>query len=337
MSVLLIYRRMTSGSFSMERLFRIISSFYPPGLGAREALVPFESRGVLPRVRNILWARRQRADIFHVIGDVHYVTLGLPRSRTVLTVHDCGGVLRAKNRFRREVLRWLWFVIPVRKSAAVVAISENTKRELAKVARFPAKKIRVIPNCIDPRFAWSQHEFDAERPRILQIGQAQNKNIPRLAAALEGISCHLHIVGMIHPETLAALKRHGVDFSNSVGISFEQLQKEYHQADMVAFVSTYEGFGLPILEAQATGRALVTSRLSPMREVAGEGAVLVDPYDVSDIRRGILSIIRDPVLRDSVIRKGRANAERYTPSSIARRYEALYEEIARGAGKGTRC
>jgi glycosyltransferase involved in cell wall biosynthesis len=81
------------------------------------------------------------------------------------------------------------------------------------------------------------------------------------------------------------------------------MRNEYLRADLVAFCSTFEGFGLPIIEAQAMRTPVVSSELSPMKEVAGDGAVLVDPFDVSKIREGILKIINNDDFRDESDRK----------------------------------
>jgi glycosyltransferase involved in cell wall biosynthesis len=97
---------------------------------------------------------------------------------------------------------------------------------------------------------------------------------------------------------------------------------------MVLFASTYEGFGLPIIEAQATGRPVVTSRVTAMPEVAGDGACLVDPYDVASIRSGVLRVLGDRGYRDSLVHRGFENVRRFEPGRIAAQYARLYEEVA---------
>src|SRR5208337_1024224 len=96
---------------------------------------------------------------------------------------------------------------------------------------------------------------------------------------------------------------------------------------MLCFCSFLEGFGLPILEAQATGRPVITSNLSSMPEVAGKSACLADPYDVSSIRSGILKIINEPDYRETLIAKGFENVKRYSLSRVVKMYTNLYTEI----------
>ena len=98
-------------------------------------------------------------------------------------------------------------------------------------------------------------------------------------------------------------------------------------ADIIIFPSLYEGFGLPILEGQKAGRAVLTSFLSPMKEVAGAGACLVDPYDSESIRAGIKKIIDDAGYRADIINRGFENIHQYEVQQIADQYLGLYSAI----------
>src|SRR5690606_1333289 len=141
-----------------------------------------------------------------------------------------------------------------------------------------------------------------------------------------GISCHLRIIGKPSHEQITFLQENAVDYSSVSSISAKQVANEYRNADIVIFASTYEGFGLPILEAQATGRPLVTSNISPMNCVAGNEAVLVDPFDVNSIRSGVVRLIENTAFRNQVVKAGLHNVERYRPNLIAQQYISLYQE-----------
>jgi glycosyltransferase involved in cell wall biosynthesis len=110
-------------------------------------------------------------------------------------------------------------------------------------------------------------------------------------------------------------------------LSNEDLLKQYQCADMLVFASTYEGFGLPIVEANAVGRAVVTSNICSMPEVAGDAACLVDPYDVESIRKGILQVINCADYRAALVTAGLKNVERFRPEKIAEQYAQLYRKI----------
>jgi glycosyltransferase involved in cell wall biosynthesis len=108
----------------------------------------------------------------------------------------------------------------------------------------------------------------------------------------------------------------------------EELVAAYRRSDMVVFASLYEGFGLPILEAQAIGRPVITSNFGAMREAAGEGALLVDPYSVEAIREAIMRIKNELGLREELVCKGRENAEKFRADAIALKYAQIYRALA---------
>ena len=102
-------------------------------------------------------------------------------------------------------------------------------------------------------------EFNVAKPVVFQIGTGFKKNLERVAEALWAVLCHLRIVGRIDDEQTGAQVRYGIDYSCVSNISNEEVINEYYRCDMLVFASTYEGFGLPIVEAQATGRPVVTT------------------------------------------------------------------------------
>ena len=110
-------------------------------------------------------------------------------------------------------------------------------------------------------------------------------------------------------------------------MDYQDIINLYKIADIVTFVSKYEGFGVPILEAQATGRPVITSNLSPMKEVAGKGAIFVDPYNVEDIRVAVKTIIFDAEFRQKLVKQSLENVKKYSAKSIAEKYIQLYKQI----------
>ena len=273
------------------------------------------------------------ADVHHIVGDVHYLAFGLPGKRLVLTIHDCAALERLKG-WRRELLRQLWFVLPMKQAAVVTTISETTKEELRRWVGKLADKVVVIPNCVRAEFQPDPKPFNEKCPVVLQVGTGWNKNLVGVARALIGIPCRLEIVGQMDGFQRAALRASHVNFRELGRISDEDLLEAYRRSDLVLFASHYEGFGLPILEAQAVGRPVVTSNLSSMPEAAGKGALLIDPADPQAIRTAVKSIISDAKLRERLVRDGFENVSHFHPEVVARRYETIYRQCLDG---GERC
>jgi len=326
-TVVFFYRKpRVAGNFSIEFLFQHIQNALPPHVRTRTAISRHESNGLWPRVYNAWEAARRQADINHVTGDVHFLTLLMRKRKTVLTIHDCG-FMKHPSAAARAVLRWFWLVLPVARSRVVTVVSQATKDEVLRYVSCNPDKIRVIPNFISDRYAPRPKPFNARRPVILQVGTAFNKNVERLIEALAGIPCQLVIIGKLTEAQVVLLARHRINYANAYNLSEEELVRQYEGCDLLAFVSTYEGFGMPILEAQTVERPVVTSNVLSMPEVAGGGACLVDPYSVTAIREGILRVIGDEVYRNGLIAKGRENVKRYSLTSVAGTYTRLYEEM----------
>lgn len=268
-------------------------------------------------------------------GQSHYITLVLPTDRTVLTIHDLRFV-HDRTGLRGWVLRKLLLDLPIRKLKYITAISEATRDEIVEYTRCDPSLIRVIENPIRDEFLQKQdiREFYKSRPTILQIGITENKNIPRLVEALQGIPCRLVIVGRISETIREMCQRFGVEIENLQDLTDSEIVEQYRDADIVSFCSTYEGFGMPIIEAQALGKPVITSDLSPMKEVAGGAAIMVDPFNVEQIRNGILSLINNGDLREQLVKLGLENVKRFEAANIARQYEALYEEIYEANSRG---
>jgi glycosyltransferase involved in cell wall biosynthesis len=229
---------------------------------------------------------------------------------------------------KHTLLKYFWFTLPLKKCALVTVISKATKDELMKFTNYPENRIHVVPVAISPDFTYAPKKF-SNRPVILQVGTTINKNLDRLVQALKGIDCHVNFIGSLPDSVKASLNENNISFSNATDISHAALVEQYRLCDMISFVSTYEGFGMPIVEANAVGRPVVTSNILSMPEVAGNAACLVDPFDVADIRRGIMQVISNETYRSQLIKNGLENRKRFDPQAIADQYLALYLQLSR--------
>lgn len=319
------------GQFSVERVFSDVVDALPPDVDASLVEVPFPSRGVLPRLRNMLFVARLQADVVHITGDIQYCALAVRSSRCVLTVLDLVSVWRLTG-WRRRILELLWYRLPVRRAAAVTTISDAVRDELVDLIPQAGRKTTVIGCPVGQGFSLATVE--PTRPsvfRVLLVGSAPHKNLERVATALEGLSVHLHVVGQVNDEQRRLVDRLGLSFSQTADLPDLEMRTTYQSSSVLVFVSTYEGFGLPILEAQACGTPVITSSIPPMCDVAGGAAILVDPYDVASIRRGVEALLSDAALHAYLSEAGRLNAADHSPTRVAEIYADTYRRLALGA------
>ena len=326
MKVVIIHRKQRSGAYSIEELFHTIAG----DLGKHAEVIEYEV-GSRYRILIDMWRLwRLHADIYHITGDVHYMALLLPRRKTLLTVHDIYHYTKQLQGIKRWVYKWLWLILPIRRAGAVTAISEETRRSIKTNLGIINREIVVVPNCVNPIFHPVPKPFNENRPIVLQVGTRPNKNILRVIDAIRGTQCQLSIIGPLTDEIKYKLRESGVLYENYENLTTEEIAQRYVEADLVCFASLYEGFGMPIIEAQAVGRPLITSNLEPMKSVAAIGACLVDPNCVDSIRDQILRIISDSTYRSKLVKNGFANVERYSPRAVAVQYFDLYSEINSG-------
>ena len=323
-SVCFIERR-EGGSPSIERVFRAVADeLNKRSIQTSFVKVPY-GNGIFGVFLNLLLFRPPQADIFHITGHVNYLGLTVPKRNSVSTIHDLT-ILDLRSGFRRWLIEKLFFVWPSRRLKYLTAISPATKERLIESADISPETVRVIEN---PLLVSSNQKstFRDTDPIILQVGTAPNKNVERLVEALAGIPCRLHIVGRISDSLRQRIQVLNISIINDESLDDVGIEEAYRNADIVTLCSTNEGFGLPIIEAQANGTLVITSDRSPMREVSGGGAILVDPDSADSIRDGILVGMENNELRSTTVQSGRRNVLRFEKSEIARQYLSLYKEI----------
>ncbi len=326
-AIKLFLRPSRPDAFSIENLFQTLYPYIQKGTKAELHILKSKSTGVLNRWRLLQEVKKNKSlRVNHITGDINFVALFLNRRTTILTIHDVESLQRP-NPIASFLLNLFWLKLPVQAAGKITVVSQQTRMKLLEKVAVSPEKIIVIPNPVSNLYQYCYKEFNKEKPNLLQIGTKYNKNLEMLIPALAGLSCTLTIVGKLSVQQEALLKQYRIEYCNKTGLSNEELLDEYIHADIVTFVSTFEGFGMPIIEANAVGRVVLTSNISAMPEVAADAAYLVNPFDCSAIREAILELIDNDLLREQLIERGVHNAKRYSPEIIAGMYLALYESM----------
>jgi hypothetical protein len=178
--VSLLLRKPLAGQHSYERLYSRCAAAFPRDIAARLVRSRFTSRGLLRRLFITVEAAFRRADVFHVTGDAQFLTCLLPRSRTILTIHDVISARRLRG-VRRRLYLLIWFRIPMARARVVTVVSSATKARLEVLGLAKRHDIRVIPNFTFREFVVVPKDFDADCPSILVIGTGVHKNVERVA------------------------------------------------------------------------------------------------------------------------------------------------------------
>lgn len=328
--ILYLIRKPSPGYHSIEGLFSTIRQEVDKQFST--SCISLIRSGAMPLTIFLNWIfflkkKQEKSTVVHITGDIHFMGL-VTGGGSILTIHDVQSALKG-NFLKKLYIKLFWFWLPAIRVRYITVISDFTKQELSRVIPFAKEKIRVIPNPVARVFRYRPAtRFNAESPLILCIGTKENKNLERVIASIEGLNCRLHIIGHLSPLQLDILKKSSVKYLNSSNLSDSEIVKAYQECDLLCFPSTYEGFGMPIIEAQATGRPVITSNFGAMKEIAGESACLVNPYNITSIRAGIVRLIDEKEYREALIHAGLENVKRFEVGVIAKSYMKLYQEIS---------
>ena len=291
--------------------------------------------------------QRAHVDLFHA---PHYVLPPLTPCRSVVTIHDCIHLRFPQylpNRLAHAYAHSsLW--IATHRASRILTVSETSKRDILDFFKVPESKIDVIYNAIDERF-WEpppaeeidhvRERYQLDDPFVLYAGNIKpHKNIERLIEAFYTLkkrgfdNVKLLIIGdeISRYATLRrAVHRHKlhkhVRFFGFV--PDKTLASLYRLAAVFVFPSIYEGFGLPPLEAMASGTPVITSNVSSLPEVVGDAAVLIDPYQSDEIADAMERVLTDETLRADLRRRGLERARHFSWERSIRRVREIYGEV----------
>lgn len=281
--------------------------------------------------------------VFHgLTGEIPY---GLKKSgiKSVVTIHDL--IFLRYPRFYSffdKIIHTLKARYAVNHADVVVAVSEQTKRDIIQFFKIDPNKIRVIyQGCQDVFREYMADEvrsqlisrFNLPKSFILNVGTIEErKNILSVVKVLRNIDTHLVIVGSDTEYTLL-VKRYIKEFhleskvSFLKGVSSQELAALYRSAQLFVYPSLFEGFGIPIIEALYSGTPVITSKGSCFGEAGGEGSIYVDPFNCDELQAAIVKVLDDVTLRTKMIKEGKEYVTRFNSGYIGDSYIKLYKSI----------
>jgi len=308
---------------------------------------PFRRLGLdLPRK-----LRRDRPDLLHV----QYTAPLMCRTPLVVSVHDVSYLEHPRylTRFRATQLR-----VTVKRTvdiaARILTPSEFSRRAILRHYKLDERKVVVVPYAVSSSFrpierasaaATIEERFGIRGPFVLTVGdlQPRKNHLGLLHAFEEALRQHPHLphrLVFVGKETWYSKELHRAVLRSNVAervhftgfVEDSDLLYFYGACDLFVFPSFYEGFGLPILEAMACGRAVACSSSTAMPEVANAAGILFDPYSVPEMARAISDILLDEEMRARLERLGTHRASSFTWERAAQRTLDVYYEVA-GVGK----
>ena len=325
MKILYIYRHPDMG-YSIGKVFRPIEEEMKKHAEVDSIYLPVPNYSLKGLWKNIRYAlkhcKKNKYDVIHITGTEHYLLPFLQNKKTVITVHDLG--FYANNKLNsRNILKYFLWIKTLPLASHVTFISEKSKNEALGLVKLKKEKFSIVMNPVGMEYVHYPKLINKQCPTILHIGTNSHKNIDTTAIALKGFPCKLRIVGKLSEKQKHLLNINNINYENVFNLTDEKILQEYINCDIVNFPSLHEGFGMPIIEGQSIGRPVLTSNLSPMKEVAADAAVLVNPTCPASIRKGYETLLKDS---EEYIQKGLVNIKRFSLPQITKGYLEVYNK-----------
>jgi mannosyltransferase len=261
--------------------------------------------------------------IFH---SSYYRTCNNPNAINVTTVHDFIYNFYCQN-YLSKYIHCKQMYSAIRKSDAVVCISNNTKKDLVRLLPdIDPNKVYTIYNGVGNSFYFAKDH--TVRDYAMFVGNRKGyKNFLKIIEAVAISKLELMVIGSpLTEKEERLLKNAGCRFKQRSFVSDEELNELYNHAFCLIYPSEYEGFGLPIIEAQKAGCPVIACNRSSVPEVIGDKRLLMENVNTSEILR-LIKPLKDAEFRDSVVKTGMANTERFSWERMADQYWQLYNQL----------
>lgn len=348
------------GNYSRD-LVRILETYYPeneyikftpkikgPSLGDKTIKLP-KSRlhNLFPSVWRNNWIVndlvKDKIDIFHGLSGEIPIGLSKKGIKSVVTIHDL--IFLKFPELYKPVDRVIYnrkFKYAIYNADKVVAISEQTKRDIVEFYNFPAEKIDVIYQGCHPSFKLQKSatekkifrkKYNLPENFVLNVGSIEpRKNAFQIVKAMESIDVPLIIIGK-ETKYAAEIKNYIIEkgLQHKIqllqGFTMEELSTIYAMAEVFVYPSKYEGFGIPIIEALYSGTPVITTNSGVFPEAGGPFSYYIDPENTEELRHAIQSVLENSMMRQEMITKGLAFVQQFNDDKIAAQWNQVYTDL----------
>lgn len=318
----IVLRHKAEGQNSIEEIAKRIHE----SLCVKIVTLPYDSTDIFSIIRNICFIKNIEAKTVHIMCPTEAYILPFVKAKRIITFHDLGTIIASRNIIYR-IAKMLFYIFPAMQfSDFITFVSNETLKEFQKLTGCKkSDKLKVIYNFYDSRFSTKKGKYRKQKKfSILHIGTACRKNLEIVIEACKGLNVRLDIVGILSDTQQQLLNRYNVDYKNEYDITTAQIIEKYFSCDIVSFPSSYEGFGMPIIEANAAGKPVIAGDIPALHEIAKASAVYVNPKSVEQIRRAIQKLRNDSIFYNKMSALGLENSKRFSADAIVNKYGKLY-------------
>lgn len=350
------------GNYSRD-LIRILEEFYPhneyikytPKIGkgthylqSLEATTKLPT-GLINKTLPSLWRnknivkdlKRDEIDLFH--GLSAEIPLGLKKIKSIVTVHDL--IFLKFPKLYKCIDRYIYnkkLTYAINNSDKIVAISQQTKQDIVDLFNLPPHRIDVIYQGCHPAFKKEKtveekesfrEKYNLPKNFLLNVGSIEpRKNALQIIKAIENIDIPLIIIGQ-PTKYVEKIKSHLIQkkLDKRVflmqGFTMDELSTIYAMADIFIYPSTYEGFGIPIIEALYSKTPVITTKSGVFPEAAGPSSIFIDPLNIEELQNAIITILSSTEKQLSMKQSGSIYAQKFNDDVIANEWIKLYNKV----------
>lgn len=322
-----IFIRKKAGNnyYSVERFAETLEKISnKENLQIRILRCPVISKGFFRRLYLIIWSYFNQGDLNHILGDINFISILMKKHKTLNTFLDCRLLDEFKG-IKNFLFKLLWFELPIKKSKNITFISNFSKLQIEKKVKFKINNSHVIPVPLVDNLVFKIN--NNKKKNVLIVGTSKHKNIKNMIVAVKDLNINLTIVGELSDDLKLFCKLNKIRFKNLFNITNHRMRRVLAKNDILLMVSKYEGFGMPIIEAQASGTVAITSNLEPMKTVIGKNGFVVDPDKPTKIKKIVKKLLNDKKLFLKNIKRGQNNSYKYLSNVVNKKYINLYCKI----------